>query len=127
MSPFTVCAFGIVAACIIAVIKPLRPELSTLAAVVAGVLIFIYIINGLTPFVEFIKGAAADTGAEGYFTLMIKSLAVSLCCRMSADICRDCGESSLASRVELAGKAGIVIISLPIVTQLLNIAKDMLG
>ena len=127
MSPFTVCAFGIVAACIIAVIKPLRPEISTIAAAVAGVLIFIYIINGLAPFVEFIKGAAASTGAESYFTLMIKSLAVSLCCRMSADICRDCGENSLASRVELAGKAGIVIISLPVVTQLLNIAKDMLG
>ncbi len=127
MSPFTVCAFGVVAACIIAVIKPLRPEISSIAAAISGVLIFVYIINGITPFVEFIKGAAASTGAESYFTLMIKALAVSLCCRMSADICRDCGENAIASRVELAGKAGIVIISLPVVQQLFNIAKDMLG
>jgi stage III sporulation protein AD len=46
---------------------------------------------------------------------------------MSAEICRDCGENTLASRVELAGKAGIVLISLPIIQQLFEIAEDMLG
>ena len=57
---------------------------------------------------------------------MLKALAISFCCRMSAEICRDCGEASLASRVEAAGKAGIVLLSLPIVKQLLEIAKDMM-
>ena len=111
---------------IIAVVKQLRPELSSLAIAAAGVLIFVYIIEGITPFIEFIRVSAAETGVESYFTLMLKALAVSMCCKMSADICRDCGESTLASRVELAGKAGIVIISLPVVQQLLTLAKDML-
>lgn len=127
MSPFTVCAFAVISACIIAAIRQLRPELASIAAAVAGVLIFAYIIEGLIPFVNFIKGIAAEVGVESYFTLMLKALAVSLCCRMSADICRDCGENSLASRVELAGKAGMVLISIPVVTQLFEIAKDMLG
>ena len=38
-----------------------------------------------------------------------------------------CGENSLASRIELAGKVSIVLISLPVVQQLLDIAKDMMG
>lgn len=126
MNPFAVCAFAVAAAGIIAVIKQLRPELSNLAVAAAGVLVFVYITEGILPFIEFIKSVAAETGVESYFTLMLKALAVSLCCKMSADICRDCGETTLASRVELAGKAGIVIISLPIVQQLLGIAKDML-
>ncbi len=127
MNPFTICAFAVIAVGLIATVRQLRPELASLAVAAAGVLIFVYIIEGLVPFVEFIKGAAASTGAESYFTLMLKALAVSLCCRMSADICRDCGENSLASRVELAGKAGIVIISLPVVQQLFEISKDLLG
>jgi stage III sporulation protein AD len=127
MSPFAVCAFAVISCCAIAVLRHLRSELASIAVAVTGVLIFGYVVEGLLPFLKFIKGIAAQTGVESYFTLMLKSLAVSLCCRMSADICRDCGENSLASRVELAGKVGIVLISIPVVTQLFEIAKDMLG
>jgi stage III sporulation protein AD len=111
----------------IAILRHLRPELASIAVAVAGVLIFGYVIKGISPFVSFLKTAASETGSEGYFLLMLKAMAISLCCRMSADICRDCGENGLASRVELAGKFGIVLISLPIVRALFEIAKDMLG
>ena len=127
MNPFTVCAFALISVGMIAAVRQLRPELASLAVAAAATLIFAYVVEGLIPFIEFIKGAAASTGAESYFTLMLKALAVSLCCRMSADICRDCGENTLALRVELAGKVGIVIISLPVVSQLFAIAKDLLG
>ena len=127
MNPFVVCAFAVISCCAIAVLRQLRPELASIAVAVTGVLIFGYIAEGLLPFLKFIKGVAAQTGVESYFTLMLKSLAISFCCRMSADVCRDCGENSLASRVELAGKVGIVLISIPVVTQLFEIAKDMLG
>lgn len=127
MSPYTVCAFGVISCCAIAVLRQLRPEIATVAVAVSGVLIFGYIAQGILPFLRFIKGVAAETGVESYFTLMLKALSVSLTCRMSADVCRDCGENSLANRVELAGKVGIVLISIPVVTQLFEIAKDMLG
>lgn len=127
MSPFVVCAFAVISCCAIAVLRHLRPELASVAVAVTGVLIFGYITEGLLPFLKFIKSVAAQTGVESYFTLMLKALAVSLCCRLCADVCRDCGENSLASRVELAGKVGIVLISIPVVTQLFEIAKDMLG
>jgi len=127
MNPFAVCAFALGAVMIIAVVKQLSPQLSSLAVAATGILVFVYIIQGLIPFVDFIKTTAIQTGVESYFSLMLKALAVSLCCRMSAEICRDCGENSLASRVELAGKVSIVIISLPVVKQLLLMAKDMLG
>ncbi len=127
MSPFVVCGFAVASACMIATLRHLRPELASISVAITGVLIFIYIAKGISPFVSFLKTAASETGAEGYFLLMLKAMAISLCCRMSADICRDCGENTLATRVELAGKFGIVLISLPIVRQLFEIAKDMFG
>lgn len=126
MNPFAVCVFGVAAACIIAALRSLKPELASAAAALAGTVVFVYILQGLTPFIEFINGVTDQTDAGGYFVLMLKALAISLCCRMSADVCRDCGESSLASRVELAGKVGIVIISLPTVEQLIIIARDLM-
>lgn len=127
MNVYTVCAFGIFSAVLIAVVRQLRPELASLAAAVAGVVIFAYVIQGAVPFIKFLKNAATETGVESYFTLMLKALTICICCKISSDICRDCGEVSLASRVELAGRVGIIIISLPIVQQLLEIAKDMLN
>lgn len=127
MNVITVCAFGIVSACIIGVVRVLRPELASLAAAVAGVVVLTYVISAAAPFVSFINGVATECGAQNYFVLMLKSLAISFCCKMSSEICRDCGENSLASRIELAGKVSIVLISLPVVQQLLDIAKDMMG
>lgn len=126
MNILAVCGFGIAAACTVAVIRKLRPELAELASALSGVLIFIYIAEALAPFIGFIKGVAEEQGVAGYFALMIKALAISFCSKLSAEICRDCGEGALGAKIELAGKAGIVLISLPVVQQLFEIAKDML-
>lgn len=127
MNPFTVCIFAVASALIIASLKSFGQQFANIAAATAGIVIFIYVLEGLLPFISFVKSVSEKSGTEGYFLLMLKALAISVCCRMSAEICRDCGENSLASRVELAGKAGIVIISLPVIRQLLSIAEDMIG
>lgn len=127
MNIITVCGFAVVSGCLIAIIKNLRPELATLASAVAGILIAVYAVESLLPFLSFVREVAVNRGVESYFTLMLKALAISFCCKISAEICRDCGDNSLASRVELAGRVGIVLISLPIIQQLFEIAEDMLG
>ncbi len=57
---------------------------------------------------------------------MIKALGIALVGRISSDICRECGENGLAQGVESV--AGIVIfsLSLPILSQILNFASDLL-
>ena len=126
MNPLAVCVFSAAAVTALTVLRRIRPELADLAAAAAGIITLVYILDGLGPFLEAVKGYSASTGAEGYFTVMVKALAISLCCRMSADVCRDCGESSLASHVESAGKVGIVVLSLPLIEQLLNTAKELM-
>ncbi|MBR6562901.1 MAG: hypothetical protein IKK70_03070 [Clostridia bacterium] len=127
MNVLAVCGFAVASAMAISLIRQLRPELASLASAIAGVALLVAVIDSLAPFIAYVKGIAAEQGIESYFAVMLKALAISCACRMSADICRDCGEASLASRVELAGKAGIVLLSLPIITSLLELAKDMLG
>ena len=126
MSPLAVCVFAAAAAAVLVTLRRIKPEFAELAAAAAGIVTFLYIADGLAPLIQDIKGYAESSGAESYFAVMLKALAISLCCRMSADICRDCGENSLASRVELAGKAGIVILSLPVIKQLLETVKELM-
>lgn len=126
MSIYTLCGFGLAAACATAVIRKLRPELAEAAAAITGALIFVYVAESVAPFVSLVKEIAEDQGVTSYFTLMLKALAISFCCKLSSEICRDCGEGAIGSHIELAGKAGIVLISLPVIQQLFEIAKDML-
>ncbi|MBO5913972.1 MAG: hypothetical protein J6Q72_01360 [Clostridia bacterium] len=126
MSLLSLCGFGIASALAVAIIRRFRPELAETAVAVSAVLIFVYVAESVAPFVSLVKSIAEDSGASGYFALMLKALAISLCCRLSSDICRDCGEASLGSHIELAGKAGIVLTSLPVIQQIFEIAKDLL-
>ncbi len=126
MNAFSACALGVTAAVIISVVKGINPQLATITSAVAGVVILVYIINGIAPFLDFVKTVSDSSGVAVYFGTMLKAVAISLCCRAGAEICRDCGESALASKLELAGKAGILLLSLPILSRILSIAKDML-
>lgn len=58
--------------------------------------------------------------------VMIKALGIALIGRICADICRECGENGLATGVESA--AGIVIfsLSLPILSEILRFAAELL-
>ncbi len=126
MSITALCGFGIAAACAIATIRRLRPELAELASAVSAVLIFGYAAESVAPFISLVRGIAEEQGLASYFALMIKALAISFCCKLSSEICRDCGEGALGAHIELAGKAGIILISLPVIQQLFEIAKDLL-
>ena len=59
-------------------------------------------------------------------SVMVKALGIALVGRICADICRECGENGLATGVESV--AGIVIfsLSLPILSEILQFAAELL-
>ncbi|MBR4799625.1 MAG: hypothetical protein IK047_05110 [Clostridia bacterium] len=126
MNPLYICAFSVVALGALSVIKHSRPEIYALAVAAAGIAAAVYTVGALLPFIETVRGYAAAANADGLFAIMLKALAVALCCRFGADVCRDCGETTLAEKVEFAGRAGMVLLGLPIIKQLLDAARDMM-
>ena len=47
-------------------------------------------------------------------------------CKLCADICRDCGESSLASGIEGAGRIAIISLCIPVIGELMRLALKIL-
>ena len=47
--------------------------------------------------------------------------------QFAADACRDAGESSLASKVELAGKVAVILMALPLFEAIANTAITLIG
>ena len=127
MDTLTVCAFSLVSLCVLVLVRQLRQELVPLTVAAIGIIMLGYLLVSLAPVLSFISDTAEQSGLGGYFKVLVKALAIALSCQVCAEICRDCGESSLASKVELSGKIGIIILSLPILQQLLTMAKEMLA
>lgn len=123
MNILSLCGMALIALSALAVIRELRPSLAPFCAAAAGTVILGYVLISSTPVISFLK--QMDGITAGGITVMIKALGVAVCCQLTADICRDCGEASSASRVELAGKIGILLLALPLIADIVKIAGEL--
>jgi stage III sporulation protein AD len=74
-------------------------------------------------------GSALLEGSIAYDTvgLMLKALGMALISKLCADVCRDTGESALASGVESVGKIAIFALAVPTFVKILELVFEMLG
>jgi len=62
-----------------------------------------------------------------YWGTMLRALGIALLCRICSDVCRDCGEGTIAGGVETAGKITILALSLPMIEEILISAEKLLS
>ena len=72
---------------------------------------------------------ASDTGAlEGEeWSLLLKALGVAFLTETAASVCRDSGETGLATWVETAGKLEILLLSFPLIRTVMDTVTELLG
>ena len=75
---------------------------------------------------ELIAWVEESEGALGAASTMLKALGIALLSRLCGDICRDCGEGTIASAVESVGRIAIFALSIPIMLEIIGVAKEML-
>ncbi len=128
MEIVALCGIAVLAAVFSVMLKKYIPEYSFLISLGAGVLILLLILSKITPAVSQIKNLLSATGLSSeYGSILFKSLGVCFLTQFAADSCRDSGEGSMASKVELAGKIMIVLISLPLFEKIAETAMQLMG
>jgi len=80
----------------------------------------------LAPILAWVSEVCRQTGVGDMATLLFKGLGVALLTQLCADFCRQAGEGQLASGVELAGKAELLLLCLSPLKELFALAADML-
>ncbi len=78
------------------------------------------------PIADFLRELGAVAGISTYVTLLLKALGLAVLTQCCADICRECGEGGVASGVELVGKLEILLLSLPLIREILAAAGELL-
>lgn len=122
MDILRIVAFGIVTAIIIATLRTLRPEIAIQISIIAGIIIFILIIGKLAPVFDLIRIYSGRANIDiQYFPALLKIIGIAYIAEFGAEICKDAGENTIASKIELAGKVLIAIMAIPIITSLLEL------
>lgn len=127
MDIFKICMIAIVSVILILHIKPHIPHMPIMISIVCGVIIFIMIIPTLKDVLKAIINIIEmiDIGIE-HIGIILKIIGISYICEFCSQVCIDAGESAIASKIEIAGKVLIMFISIPIITELLNLITRLM-
>lgn len=125
---FTVIGIGVTAAVIAVVLRQAKPEYALLVSLGAGILILYRLLFDITPVAaemqEIIR--VIKIPAE-YARILFKALGMCMLTQVACDTCKDAGETAIATKLEMAGRIGILVISLPLFTRILSIVSSLIS
>ncbi|MDP4152912.1 MAG: SpoIIIAC/SpoIIIAD family protein [Bacillota bacterium] len=128
MGIYTIAGFVIAAVFLSLAVKSYRPEYSVFIGLIVTVLIVVSVLPDISRLFNFISDTMARSGtAAQWMQPMLKGLGIGIVTEIAADTCRDAGENSMASRVELAGKVAIMIVALPLAEGVLSLVSQLVN
>ena len=127
MEIIRIIGIGLIALIIIILLKQYKPEFAIYISILAGVLILILLMDQLTGIINLIQSIASKANINGQFlALLIKITGIAFLSEFAVSICKDSGESAIATKIELGSKIIIISMSIPIISSLLEIILEIL-
>ena len=116
MDMVQVVGIGMTAVLLILLVRRSHPELAVQITIVVAGIVFFLVLDKLRMIIELFTEMAKRAGiGEMYLIILLKIIGISYLVEFGAQVCRDAGESAIASKVELAGKVMILVMAVPII------------
>ena len=126
MSVVKYCGLALLTVAVAMIIAELKPNISKLVTLTACTGFVCAAAATLYPSYKYFSTLIEDTALSEYSSTLIKALGVALAVEISADVCRDAGEGGLASKLEMIGKAELLLLALPLIGELIERARSLL-
>ena len=121
MDIIKIIGIGIVSLIVIIILKQYRPEFALYVSILAGIFILILSISQISGVINLLKSLATKANINSEFLgIILKITGIAILTEFAVSICQDSGESSIANKIDIGGKAMIITISIPIISSLLE-------
>lgn len=127
MNILGICGLAMLGLAVTVVLKGLRPDFATFTGIVTALILLALSIGSIASVIRSLMSLADETGFSVYTTMILKTLGIGLLSQVTADVCRDNGAASIASKVEFAAKILILSLCIPILKLLLSYIAGFLG
>ncbi|NLO81615.1 MAG: stage III sporulation protein AD [Clostridiales bacterium] len=118
---------GLIAAVIAVVLRQQKSELGIYISIATGFVIFMMIMGRLVSVVGILNNLARQANMDSmHLSVVLKVIGIAYITEYGSQICKDAGESAIASKIELGGKLIILSLTVPILAALLEIILQIL-
>jgi stage III sporulation protein AD len=123
----TIVGLGLIGSILLVVVRVQRPEMAVQLSIAIGAIIFLSLVGKLIEVVQLLMDLALRSSVNRtYLTVLLKVIGVAYITEFGAQICKDAGENSVASKIEFAGKVMIMVMALPILLAILEMVMRLL-
>ena len=127
MDIIKIVGIALIALVIIILLKQYKPEFAIYISILTGILILILVMDKLSGIINLIKSIVNQSYINTEFiTLLIKITGIAFLSEFAVSICKDSGEAAIASKIEIGSKIIIISMSIPIISNLLEIILKIL-
>ena len=118
---------GLIAVITIIIIKQYKPEFAIYISIIAGAIILYMVMDKFGEIIDLLKTISNKSGINSKFLgLLLKMTGIAILAEFAINICKDSGESAIANKVEFGSKILIVSMSIPIISNLLEVILKLL-
>lgn len=122
MEIIKIIGIAFIALIIIIMLKQYRSEYAVFISILTGVLILFLVMDKLTGIINLIQSIQDKYSINTQFiAILIKITGIAFLSEFAVSICKDSGEAAIASKIELGSKIIIISMSIPIISNLLEI------
>lgn len=123
-----VAAFAVMAMLLAVSLREIKKEYAVILSVVCAVMLMVWGISSLYPVAAQLEDIISSVGMEGeYSEILLKALGISVCTQLACDACKDAGEGAIGSKIEFCGRACLLVMSMPLLGEILALARKILS
>ena len=127
MDVIKIIGIGLISLILIIIVRQYKPEFTLYISLLTGALILLFIMDKIGGIVDLLTTLSNKTVINSKFlTLLIKITGIAFLTEFAVSICKDSGESAIASKIDMGGKVIIVSMSIPIISSLLETIVEIL-
>lgn len=119
--------FGMIGAILVITVQQQKKELALLLGIAIGTMLLLESSQGLAQVLTGLQQLADRAGISGrQMKLLIKLLVSSYVIEFGSEVCKDAGQQTLASKIQLGGKLMMMVMAMPIFTSLMDLIAGLL-
>ncbi len=127
MEIIQIVGISIIAVILAVVIRQYRPELALQISVVTGLLIFFVVIFKMASVLDALRTFTGRMNIDTvYISTIFRIVGIAYIAEFGAQVCKDAGENSIASKIELAVKVIILVLAVPILMALMELIIEII-
>jgi len=127
MEIIQIVGLGFVVTVLTLVLKEHKPLFAFLLTAITGIGIFLFLLGKISAVIDVLENLAAQTNVNTMFLkTILKIIGIAYIAEFGAQIVRDSGLESVASKIELAGKVLIMVMAIPMISVIIETVDRLL-